>query len=48
MFTEQLYSKEQRAKRLREEENLIVSDLPLEKRGRPLLLGKNLNEHLYK
>ena len=36
-FTEQLYLKERQAKRLGEEENLIVSDLPLKKRGQPLL-----------
>ena len=29
----QLYLEERRAKRLREEENLTVSDLPLKKRG---------------
>ena len=31
MFTEQPYLKERRAKRLREEKNFIVSNLPLNK-----------------
>ena len=38
--------KERRAKRLREEEDLTVSDLPVKKRGRSLLLGKNLDEQV--
>ena len=42
----QLYLQERRAKRLREEEDLTVSDLPMKKRGRPLLLGKNLDEQV--
>ena len=42
----QLYLEERRAKRLRKEEDLTVSDLPLKKRGRSLLLGKNLDEHV--
>ena len=42
----QLYLEERRAKRLREEEDLTVSDLPVKKRGRPLLLGKNLDKQV--
>ena len=38
------YLNELRAKRLREEEDLTVEELPLKKRGRPLLLGKKLDE----
>ena len=41
-----LYLKERRAKRLREEEDLTVNDLPMKKRGQPLLLGKNLDEQV--
>ena len=42
----QLYLEERRAKRLREEEDLTVGDLPLKKRGRPLLLGMNLDKQV--
>ena len=38
------YLNELRSKRLREEEDLTVQELPLKKRGRPLLLGKKLDE----
>ena len=34
--------------RLRKEEDLTVGDLPLKKRGRPLLLGKNLEKQVQK
>ena len=37
-----LYLEERKAKRLREEDDLTVAEIPLKKRGRPLLLGKNL------
>ena len=40
------YLNELRAKRLREEEDLTAEELPLKKRGRPLLLGKQLDEAL--
>ena len=36
------YLNERCPKRLREEEDLTVKELPLKKRGRPLLLGKKL------
>ena len=42
----QLYLEERRAKRLREEEDLTVGDLPFKKRGQPLLLGKNLDKQV--
>ena len=38
------YLNELRSKRLREEEDLTVQELPLKKKGRPLLLGKRLDE----
>ena len=38
------YLNELRTKRLREEEDLTVEELPLKKRGTPLLLGKKLDE----
>ena len=37
-----LYLEERKAKRLREEDDLTVAEIPLKKRGRPLLLEKNL------
>ena len=42
----QLCLEERQTKRLREEGDLTVSDLPLKKRGRTLLLGKNLDEQV--
>ena len=43
----QLCLEERRAKRLREEEDLTVGDLPLKiRRGRPLLLGMNLDKQV--
>ena len=41
-----LYLQERKVKRLREEEDLTVAELPLKKRGRPLVLGKKLDEHV--
>ena len=38
--------KERRGKRLSEEEDLSVGDLPLKKRGQSLLLGKNLGKQV--
>ena len=38
------YLNELRSRRLREEEDLTVQELPLKKTGRPLLLGKQLDK----
>ena len=38
------YLNELHSKKLREEEDLTVQELPFKKRGRPLLLGKKLDE----